>query len=155
MDFTSAIKSGFSNYFNFSGRASRSEYWYWFLFSVIVGMGLGFIDGILGLYIVDPVLLDPEMPEYGEIGGTGLLSSLANLALFIPGLALTWRRMHDLDKSGAWWFIWFTCIGAIFLIIWHCTKGTAGPNRFGPDPLGSGDALPEPPAPGEGPSLGA
>ena len=155
MGFTSAIKSGFSNYFNFSGRASRSEYWYWFLFSVIVGMGLGFIDGILGLYIVDPVLLDPEMPEYGEVGGMGLLSSLAQLALFIPGLAMVWRRLHDIDKSGAWFFIIFTCIGAIFLIIWYVKKGTAGPNRFGPDPLGSGDALPEPPAPGEGPSLGA
>ena len=153
MGFTSAIKSGFSNYFNFSGRASRSEYWYWILFCFIVGMGLGFIDEILGIYIIQP---EPSPFIEGQtMGGNGLLSSIAQLALFIPGLALTWRRLHDLDKSGAWWFIWFTIIGVIFLIIWHCTKGTAGPNRFGPDPLGSGDTLPEPPAPGEGPSLGA
>ena len=79
MDFTSAIKSGFSNYANFSGRASRSEYWYWFLFNIIVGFALGFIEGALGLYMIDPVLLDPEMPEYGEIGGLGLLSPIANL----------------------------------------------------------------------------
>jgi len=155
MDFTSAIKSGFSNYFNFSGRASRSEYWYWFLFNVIVGFALGIIEGALGLYMIDPVLLDPEMPEYGEIGGLGLLSPIANLALFIPSLAMGWRRLHDIDKSGAWWFIWLTCVGAIVLLVWAATKGTAGPNRFGPDPLGSGEALPDPPAPGDGPSLEA
>ena len=155
MDFTSAIKSGFSNYFNSSGRASRSEYWYWFLFNVIVGFALGIIEGALGLYMIDPVLLDPEMPEYGEIGGLGLLSPIANLALFIPSLAMGWRRLHDIDKSGAWWFIWLTCVGAIVLLVWAATKGTAGPNRFGPDPLGSGEALPDPPAPGDGPSLEA
>ena len=150
MDFTSAIKSGFSNYFNFSGRASRSEYWYWFLFTVIVGFGLGFIEGFLGLYLVAP-----EMTEYGEMGGVGLLSPIANLALFIPGLAMAWRRLHDLDKSGAWWFIWLTCVGAIVLLVWAATKGTAGPNRFGPDPLGSGEALPEPPTSDDGPTLEA
>ena len=155
MDFTSAIKSGFSNYAYFSGRASRSEYWYWTLFTVIVGFALGFIEGALGLYMIDPVLLDPEMPEYGEIGGLGLLSPIANLALFIPSLAMIWRRVHDVDKSGAWWFIWLTCVGAIVLLVWAATKGTAGPNRFGPDPLGTGEALPDPPAPGDGPSLEA
>ena len=155
MDFISAIKSGFSNYFNFSGRASRSEYWYWTLFTVIVGFALGFIEVALGLYMIDPVLLDPEMPEYGEIGGLGLLSPIANLALTIPGLSMIWRRLHDVDKSGAWYFIFFTCIGMIPLLIWFVTKGTAGPNRFGPDPLGSGDALPEPPTSNDGPTLEA
>ncbi|MBE87215.1 MAG: DUF805 domain-containing protein [Verrucomicrobiales bacterium] len=155
MDFTSAIKSGFSNYANFSGRASRSEFWYWTLFAFILGYGLGFVDGILGVYIVDPYFVDPEMPEFGEVGGIGLFGGLASAVLLIPGLAITWRRLHDIDKSGAWWFILFTCIGAIFLIIWHATKGTVGPNRFGPDPLGSGQALRDPPAPGDGPSLEA
>ena len=150
MDFISAIKSGFSNYANFSGRASRSEYWYWFLFNIIVGFALGFIEGALGLYMIAP-----EMTEYGEMGGVGLLSPIANLALFIPSLAMIWRRLHDLDKSGAWWFIWLTCVGAIVLLVWAATKGTAGPNRFGPDPLGSGEALPEPPTSDDGPTLEA
>ena len=52
-------------------------------------------------------------------------------------------------------FIGFTCIGLIPLLIWHVTKGTAGPNRFGPDPLGSGEALPEPPTSNDGPTLEA
>ena len=112
MDFTSAIKSGFSNYTNFSGRASRSEYWYWFLFAVIVNLGANFIDPILGIYIVQPTELS---------AGTGLLSPIANLALFIPSLAMIWRRLHDIDKSGAWFFIIFTCVGAIVLLVWYVT----------------------------------
>ena len=134
MDFTSAIKSGFSNYANFSGRASRSEYWYFTLFSVIVNIGASLIDQILGIYIV---------------------AGLAGIALIVPGLSIAWRRLHDLDKSGAWWFIWLTCVGAIVLLVWFVTKGTAGPNRFGPDPLGSGEALPEPPTSDGGPTLEA
>ncbi len=134
MDFTSAIKSGFSNYANFSGRASRSEYWYFTLFSVIVNIGASLIDQILGIYIV---------------------AGLAGIALIVPGLSIAWRRLHDLDKSGAWWFIWFTCFGIIVLFVWFVTKGTAGPNRFGPDPLGSGEALPEPPTSDGGPTLEA
>ena len=150
MDFTSAIKSGFSNYFNFSGRASRSEYWYFTLFCVILGFGTGFIDGIAGFW-----LIAPTETEFGPVGGTGLLTSLAQLAVFIPGLSMIWRRLHDVDKSGAWFFIIFTCVGAIFLLVWYVTKGTAGPNRFGPDPLGSGEALPEPPTSDDGPTLEA
>ena len=134
MDFTSAIKSGFSNYANFSGRASRSEYWYFTLFSVIVNIGASLIDQILGIYIV---------------------AGLAGIALIVPGLSMAWRRLHDIDKSGAWWFIWLTCVGIIVLFVWSVTKGTAGPNRFGPDPLGSGEALPEPPTSDDGPTLEA
>ena len=134
MDFTSAIKSGFSNYANFSGRASRSEYWYFTLFSVIVNIGASLIDQILGIYIV---------------------AGLAGIALIVPGLSMAWRRLHDIDRSGAWWFIWFTCVGIIVLFVWSVTKGTAGPNRFGPDPLGSGEALPEPPTSDDGPTLEA
>ena len=84
-----------------------------------------------------------------------LLAGLAGIALVIPGLAMVWRRLHDVDKSGAWFFIIFTCVGAIVLLVWYVTKGSAGPNRFGPDPLGSGEALPEPPTSDDGPTLEA
>ena len=134
MDFISAIKSGFSNYANFSGRASRSEYWYFTLFSIIVNLGAGFIDQILGFYIV---------------------AGIVGIALIIPGLSMSWRRLHDIDKSGALWFIWLSCVGIIVLFVWSVTKGTTGPNRFGPDPLGSGEALPEPPTSDDGPTLEA
>jgi uncharacterized membrane protein YhaH (DUF805 family) len=115
MNFVEAIKSGFSNYVNFSDRAIRSEYWFWGLFSVLVEIVARIIDAGLGVTLIYP---------------------LAALALFLPGLAMSVRRLHDTDRSG-WWFllIFIPLIGAIILIVWWCTRGTVGSNRFGPDPL--------------------
>ncbi len=55
--------------------------------------------------------------------------------MFLPSLAVSVRRLHDRDYSGWWILLAFTGIGYILLIIWYCMRGTAGPNRFGPDPL--------------------
>jgi uncharacterized membrane protein YhaH (DUF805 family) len=64
------------------------------------------------------------------------LNSLASLALLLPSLAVAVRRLHDIDRTGWWILLWFIpIIGWIILIIWHCTAGTPGPNRFGQDPL--------------------
>ena len=111
-----AISSGFSNYANFSDRASRSEYWFWVLFVLIADVVAIAIDAAIGKQII---------------------TSLFGLAVLLPGLGVTVRRLHDLDRTG--WSIFLGLIplvGAIILIIWFCSKGTDGPNRFGPDPLG-------------------
>ena len=120
MTFTQAIASGFQNYVNFNGRAARSEFWYWFLFTVLVSIAAGLIDA---------ALIPASYVSH--------LSSLAGLEFFLPGLAESIRRLHDLDRSG-WWYllIFIPLIGLIVLLIWYCTRGTVGPNRFGPDPLG-------------------
>jgi uncharacterized membrane protein YhaH (DUF805 family) len=116
MGFGEAISSGFSNYVNFSGRACRSEYWFWTLFVVIADIVALAIDAAIGIQVV---------------------SGLFGLAVLLPGIAVALRRLHDLDRTGWWIFIWFIpIVGWIILIIWFCTKGTDGPNRFGPDPLG-------------------
>ena len=114
MSFVDAIKSGFSNYVTFGGRAIRSEYWYWVLFIVLAEIVTSIIDyGILGYQITTP---------------------LFGLAVFLPGLAVSIRRLHDLDRTGWWIFIVFIpLIGAILLIVWYCSRGTMGANRFGPD----------------------
>jgi len=120
MGFTEAISSGFRNYVNFVDRASRSEFWYWFLFVFLVAIAAGLIDlALLPNSAVHPI------------------SSLASLALIIPGLAVSVRRLHDIDRSG-WWLLLglVPLIGAIVLLVWYCTRGALGPNRFGPDPLG-------------------
>jgi uncharacterized membrane protein YhaH (DUF805 family) len=115
MNFTEAIASGFSNYVNFSDRACRSEYWYWFLFNVIAQVVTSIVDLAIGVQ---------------------LTTSIFSLAVLLPGIALGVRRLHDLDRSGWWLLIAFIpLIGAIVLIVWFCTKGTDGPNRFGPDRL--------------------
>jgi uncharacterized membrane protein YhaH (DUF805 family) len=119
MSFTQAIAAGFQNYVNFSGRAPRSEYWYWTLFSILATIAGSLIDHVLFSNLdVSP------------------LQSLVSLALFLPGLAVSIRRLHDLDRTGWWFLLVFTIIGAIVLLVWDCMKGTTGPNRFGPDPLG-------------------
>jgi len=114
MSFVDAIKSGFANYVGFSGRACRSEYWFWTLFVILVNIVAGIIDSFVGL---------------------GLIGLIVALALFLPGLAVSVRRLHDLDRTGWWLLLVFTGIGIILLIIWDCMKGTTGPNRFGADPL--------------------
>jgi uncharacterized membrane protein YhaH (DUF805 family) len=116
MGFGQAISSGFSNYVNFSGRAIRSEYWYWILFIIIADIVAGIIDYAIGIQVV---------------------TSLFGLATLLPNLAVAIRRLHDLDRTGWWIFIGLIpLVGWIILLIWYCTKGTDGPNRFGPDPLG-------------------
>ena len=75
--------------------------------------------------IIDLVLSEP------------VIDALFGLATILPSLAVAVRRLHDLDRTGWWIFIGLIpLIGWIILIIWYCTRGTVGPNRFGPDPLG-------------------
>jgi len=118
MNFGQAIASGFQNFVNFSGRSPRSGYWYWTLF--------GFLLGIVTLTI--DTILFPD-------SGLSPVNSLASLAMFLPSLAVSVRRLHDIDRTGWWVLIAFTIIGILLLIYWDCVKGTSGPNRFGPDPL--------------------
>jgi uncharacterized membrane protein YhaH (DUF805 family) len=121
--FLEAIKSGFSNYVNFSGRAARWQFWYWVLFAVIVSIVASMIDRVV-------LGADPADGDFMPI------QTLTGLALFLPGISIGVRRLHDLDRTGWWFLISLTGIGLILLLIWDCMKGTDGPNRFGPDPLG-------------------
>ena len=118
MEFGEAISNGFRNYVTFEGRASRSEYWYWVLFTVIVGAVTATLD-----YVAFPG------NDYSPT------NSLASLALLLPSLAVLARRLHDLDRTAWWLLLLLTGIGTILLVIWACFRGTAGPNRYGPDPL--------------------
>jgi uncharacterized membrane protein YhaH (DUF805 family) len=116
MNFVDAIKSGFSNYVTFSGRAVRSEYWFWALFTVI---------GAIVAMIIDTAALG-----YSP-GATSPISGIFDLVTFLPSLAVGARRLHDTDRTAWWLLLGLTGIGAILLIVWFCFKGTDGPNRFG------------------------
>ena len=120
MNFVEAVKSGFSNYVNFSGRAIRSEYWYWTLFAAVVAIVFGVIDE--WLYPGD------------QMGAFSVVDIIVSLALILPGIAVSVRRLHDIDRTGWWLLLGFTIIGALVLLYWACVRGTAGPNRFGPEP---------------------
>ena len=122
MGMKEAVISAFNNYVNFDGRARRSEYWYFVLFNMLVNAVFAVLisfcrEGSLGIRMF-----------------TGL-SGLYSLAVFLPGLALCWRRLHDIGKSGAYYFIAFIpLVGPILVLVWLCREGDAGDNAYGPDP---------------------
>ena len=118
MTFTQAIASGFRRYFDFTTRSSRSEYWWGTLFSILTSAVAT---------VFDEVLFD----------GATILDALNTIVLFIPGVTVAVRRLHDTDRSGWWFLIAFTIIGILLLIYWYIQPGTAGSNRYGYDPLRS------------------
>ncbi len=140
MGFVEAITSGFRRYVDFQGRSSRSAYWWWFLFSFIVSFVVGFV-----LSIIQGVIMGAAGGPTTASTMVSLLSNLVSLALFLPSLAVAVRRLHDTNRSGWWYLIAFTIVGIIPLLIWFCTRGIIGENRFGPDPLGAdkSDSRPE------------
>ena len=134
MTFIDAVRSGFSNYVTFSGRARRSEFWFWFLFAIIAGVVAAVLDSMLFPAMMDvQTEMGDGVASFSAQGGP--ISALVSLGLFLPGLAVAVRRLHDVDRSGWWLLLAFVpLIGIIVLIVWWCTEGTRGPNRFGPDP---------------------
>lgn len=119
MGFSDAVRSAFNKYATFEGRAARSEYWWFGLFVVI---------GTIILEIIDAALFHKAM------GQIGILSGIFSLAVLLPALAVAVRRLHDLGRTGWWLLIGLTGIGALVLLYWYVTRGTAGPNDFGADP---------------------
>lgn len=116
MGFMDSVKTCFSKYVVFSGRASRSEYWWFQLFIILTAFILGFVEGILGV--------------------GGILSGLFSLAILLPAISVVVRRLHDTDRSGWWyWIALIPLIGTIVLIVFFCQRGTNGANRFGEDPF--------------------
>ncbi len=106
------------NYVNFNGRARRKAYWMFVLFNIIAAVILSIVDGI--------------------IGTGGLLGGLYALAVFIPGLALLVRRLHDIGKSGWWALIGLVpLIGVIVIIVFACMDSQPGTNAYGPNPKGA------------------
>jgi uncharacterized membrane protein YhaH (DUF805 family) len=104
MTFGESIRTCFSKYAAFDGRASRSEYWWWFLFTFLSSLALGVVSQ--------------------------MVSGVFSLAVLLPGLAVGVRRLHDTDRSG--WFLLLWCIpviGWIVMIVWAVQEGKE-PNRF-------------------------
>jgi len=99
----------------FNGRARRKEYWMFFLFNIIIAIVLGVVEGILGSH--------------------GIIGMLYSLALIIPGIAVSVRRLHDTERSGWWLLIAFVpIIGAIVLLVFMVQDSQSGQNQYGTNP---------------------
>ena len=115
--FVEALKK----YAVFSGRSRRMEYWYFVLFVIIISTVLNIIDGLIG--------------AYDRTAGVGLLSSIFSLAILIPSIAVTVRRLHDTDRSGWWVLISLVpLIGWIVLLVFTVQDSTPDSNKYGPNP---------------------
>jgi uncharacterized membrane protein YhaH (DUF805 family) len=108
------------NYFTFTGRSRRKAYWMFVLFNIIAAVLAGVLDSLLGFA--------------GE-NGYGPISGLYSLAVFIPGLALAIRRLHDTGRTG-WWMLLglIPLLGWIVLLIFFVTDSQPGANQYGPNP---------------------
>jgi uncharacterized membrane protein YhaH (DUF805 family) len=114
MGFSEAISTCFSKYVTFTGRATRPEYWYFALFVFIVDLVLQLL-GHAGLGFI-----------------TAIVNGLFSLGVLLPSIAVGVRRLHDIDRSGWWLLIGLVpIVGWILLLVWACTRGTQGANRFG------------------------
>ena len=107
----------------FNGRARRKEYWFFALFNLIASIVLSVIDLMTGSF-------DAEF-------GTGLLSGIYALAVLIPSLAVSVRRLHDTDHSG-WWLLiaLIPLVGAIVLLVFVLQDSKPGENQYGSNPKG-------------------
>lgn len=120
MTLLEAVKMSLARYASFGGRARRSEYWYFTLFHWLVILPAAVVSYLVMLAI--PALAI-------------ILYSIVIFGTLLPHLAVSVRRLHDVNRTG-WWYL-LGCVpllGAIVLFVWFCTDGTRGPNRFGADP---------------------
>lgn len=108
-------------YGNFSGRARRREYWMFGLINGIITLVLTFLSMTLGLYSAD--------------ANIGLLDAVYGLAVLVPSVAVSIRRLHDVGRSG-WWLLigLIPLVGPILLLVWDASEGQYGDNRWGPNP---------------------
>ena len=119
--FGEAVKQAFSHGFVYHGRASRSAYWWWVLFETITII-------VLELLIIIPAAAHSTAAVTLFV----IIVVIAAIYLALVGLALTVRRLHDIDKSGWWVLIGLVPFGGIVLLIFSLLEGTPGPNRFQP-----------------------
>ena len=131
MNFIGAVKAYFLKWNDFRSRSSRSEYWWATLFITLASFPVGFIIG----FVIGFTFASAGFSETTIEIVIGIVMLPVQIFIIIASTCLVIRRLHDVDRSGWWYLIIFTIIGMIPLLIWYCSKGTDGDNRFGKDPL--------------------
>lgn len=150
--------------FDFKGRARRKEFWMFVLFNILVSIGIQILDSIFGTKYKFTDAYD-EL-GLGDAMKVGIIGTIYSLAILIPSLAVGFRRLHDINKPGYLYLILLfsgfligiisiispilgvilflaLIVFAVVMLIWFCTEGTHGPNRYGPDPKNENGTLEE------------
>jgi len=99
----------------FDGRARRSEFWYFGLFNFVISIVLSLVEGL--------------------VGSPGIVAGIFALAVLLPGIGVSIRRLHDTNRSGWWILIAFVpFIGVIVLLVFMVQDSQSEDNAFGPNP---------------------
>jgi len=115
LSFNEAVGTCFHKYFDFTGRARRSEYWYFYLFAFLVS---------IAATILDANLLGYDWENYGP------LYVISSVFFSIPLISATARRLHDTGRSGWWQLLFFTIIGIFWVLYWLIIKGDTDKNSY-------------------------
>ena len=122
LTFWASVRASFAKYACFRGRASRDEFFYFVIFQLYIASAANMFSSIM------------RALHLGVIGPAFFL--LVMLAFLLPGLGVAIRRLHDIGRTGWWWWLSFLpIIGTITLFIWHLQPGDAHPNAYGDDPM--------------------
>ena len=119
MDFVTSVKTCFSKYVDWNGRALRSEYWWFILFLAIGGIVTSVLDVMIfgtGIEVI------------------GLFNPLFSLATLLPSIFATTRRLHDGGRSGWWQLLYLTIIGTFVVLYWLIIEGDKEANAYGEPP---------------------
>lgn len=126
MGFGTAVKTFWSNYANFKGRARRSEYWFIQLFLIATNLAAAAIDF---------VLMDGDVERFIANGGGGIVGLIWIVATIVPALAVLFRRLHDTGRSAWWALVGLVPIaGGIVLLVFTIQDSAFGENTYGPSP---------------------
>ena len=101
----------------FTGRARRSEFWYFVLINVLIGFALGMLDALIR-----------------KLTGFGPFGTIYGLAVLVPSIAVSIRRLHDTDRSGWWLLLGVVPLVGLVLIVFLVEDGKASTNRYGQNP---------------------
>ena len=129
MGFGEAVKSCFNKYFDFKGRARRAELWYFVLFSILVSTSIALLELLM------ITVSFSYYYNYGVYNFFLFADWIFFLVTIIPSISVTFRRLHDINRS-AWWLLlsFIIIIGWVVLFIWYCTDSQKEKNRFGFNP---------------------
>lgn len=132
MSFATAVKSFWSNYTNFKGRARRSEYWFIQLFLIATNIAVA---------VIDLALMNGDVQRFIANGGGGIVGLIWILATIVPALAVLIRRLHDTNRSGWWALIGLVPVaGAIVLLVFTVEDSNKGVNKYGASPKESSNS---------------
>lgn len=117
MSFFEAVAACLSRYADFKGRAARAEFWWFMLFLLLAS---AFVNQM-------------TMSFFGATSAN-VVSSIFFLAMVVPTISVSARRLHDMNHTGWWQLLSFLGIGTLILLIWFMLPGTKDANRFGNPP---------------------